>query len=146
MFLKKTYLNSAGGGKSLNLTHDVKRVLADSRMVHGHVNIISTQATAGVSLMENDLNLQQEFINSIKSQYDESNADSPARRSRTGADCYHHMAGLVGLSLVLPFENGQLVSSPFHDIVALDFEPVSGRREFIISVLGVAPQENQQGQ
>lgn len=58
-----------------------------------------------------------------------------ARRSGLSEAPFHCMAARFGLTLTIPFENGKLLSSVHQDILALDFEPKAGRREFVLSVL-----------
>lgn len=135
-YLHKAYLNSRGDHAPLIITHDVKRCLADSKILNGHVGILSTQGTVAVSLIENDLKIQKAFIELIQKQFEGASEDKVARRSGTGASLYHLMAQKVGLSVTLPMGGGRLLSSPFHDVVAFDFEPKSGRREFVITVVG----------
>lgn len=138
-YSSKAYLNATGSGQVLNLTHDVKRVLADSQLKSGLVNIVSMLGTTAIRLMENDPQLQKGYFELVqgtfKAQIDKKAAP---RRSGSGAGAYHYMAAMIGLSLTLPFAEGRLSASPFHDIVAFDFEPKSGRREFVITVLGDA--------
>jgi len=143
-FTSKAYLNS-GGQQILNLTHDVKRCLLDSTAVSGHINIVSPRATVGIALMENDAAVQKALLDSIINQFSgDEGEEKVARRSGAGAGLYHLMAGMCGLSLTVPFDSGKLISSPFHEIVALDFEKESGRREFILSVVGEGAPAKQQ--
>lgn len=135
-FTRKAYLNARGGPAVLVLTHDVKRCLDESKARKGQINILSTQGTTSVTLMENDRELQREYLQYIQGQFQGASRQGLSRRSRTGANCYHHMAAMVGLSLTLAFENGRLLMSPFHEILALDFEPRAGRREFVLTLLG----------
>lgn len=135
-YLHKAYLNARGGPSVLNLSHDVKRCLSDSQAKSGVIQILSTQGTTGVILMENDAELQKESLSYFQKQFEASSGNKVARKSRTGANCFHHMAALVGLSLTISFDGGRLLASPFHEILAFDFEPSPGRREFIITVIG----------
>jgi thiamine phosphate synthase YjbQ (UPF0047 family) len=134
----KAYLNASGQGQVLNLTHDVKRGLADAKIASGLVNILSMQATTSVLLIESDENLQKGLFEHTKALFPDAKGASPARRSGTGADRYHFMAASLGLSVTLPFTGGRLSGSSFQDIVAFDFEPKAGRREFVITIIGDA--------
>ncbi|EKD51974.1 MAG: hypothetical protein ACD_62C00148G0005 [uncultured bacterium] len=130
----KAYLNAPEGSAVLVLTHDVKRALSDSKASKGHVHITSTSGTTGIKLIENDSHLQKGYLTRIEKTFLDQPDNIVTRRSGTGPDKYHHMAVSCGLTLTLPFENGRLLSSPFHEVVALDFEPKAGRREFIITI------------
>lgn len=86
--------------------------------------------------MENDAALQKEFLQYVQKQFEGSSQDKVGRKSRTGPNHCHLMAALVGLSVTISFDQGRLLISPFHDILAFDFEPNSGRREFQITIVG----------
>lgn len=122
------------------LSHDVKRAVADSKTVSGLAHVLSTQGTTGLMILENDPALHKSAFDHMAQQFPDepTNAKPVSRRSFTGANCYHLRASVAGLSVVVPFESGKLLMSPFHEIVVFDFEPKAGRREFIISVLGGA--------
>lgn len=124
----------------LALSHDVKRAIADSKAGSGLAHVLSTQGTTGLMILENDPTLHKAaFDNMVRLFPDEPAGAKPvSRRSFTGANCFHLRASAAGLSVIVPFESGRLLMSPFHEIVVFDFEPKSGRREFIISVLGGA--------
>jgi thiamine phosphate synthase YjbQ (UPF0047 family) len=135
-YTHKAYLNAKGGPATLNLTHDVKRAIVDAKVKKGLILVLSTQGTAAVKLIENDAALQKEFLDHILKQFETGEAGDPKRRSHTGANCFHQMAASIGLTLSLAFDNGRLLTSAFHEIVAFDFEPKPGRREFLITILG----------
>lgn len=129
-------MNARGGPAVLILSHDVKRCLSDSQAKGGYIHIMSSQGTTAVTLMENDAELQKEYLSYIEKQFEASSRDKVARKSRTGPNCYHHMASLIGLGLTVGIDGGRLLTSPFHDVLAFDFEPTPGRREFVITIVG----------
>lgn len=135
-YLYKAYLTSREGAQILILTHDVKRCLVESKLQAGHINIVSTQATTAISLMENDPVLQGKYLKYLQKQFEADDHNKVARRSGAGLDRYHLMAAQVGLSITISIDQGRLLISPFHEIVAFDFEPQSGRREFIMTAVG----------
>ena len=135
-YTHKAYLNARGGPSVLTLTHDAKRCIADANAKAGFIHIISTCGTTGVKLMENDTKLHQEYLDSVQKMFAENDGSQVARRSGTGANKFQLMAAQCGLEITVPFEAGRLNSSPFQEILAFDFEPKSGRREFIMTIVG----------
>ncbi len=135
-FTHRAYLNAKGGGSILVLTHDVKRALTDSTIKKGLISIVSMGATTGVALMENDAAVWQERLKLLQKQFADVPNDKVARRSGLGGAQSQLMAAAVGLNVTLSFNDVRLIVSPFHEIVALDFEPKPGRREFVISIQG----------
>lgn len=142
----KAYVNSRGKGKVHVLSHDLKRFLRESKTTNGLLHVVSMHATVAICLLENESELQQELFKKTYLQYKNiENLSVLPRRSRTGDDCYHMMAAEYGLSLTLPVVQSNLAISPFHDVVAFDFEPSEGRREFQVTILGDNPPPAPQG-
>lgn len=134
MYVLKAYINATGDFRPYVLTHDVKRGLQESKGSSGLIQILSTQATTSVVLLENDVKLAQLFMEEQKRRFAQLLDQEVNRRSLTGPARYHFMAAQTGLSLILPFERQRLLVSVHHEIYALDFEPKAGRREFVIVV------------
>jgi thiamine phosphate synthase YjbQ (UPF0047 family) len=141
----KAYINATGGAKAYVLTHDVKRALSDAKAAAGLVNVLSTQGTTSILLLENDESVRAAYLDFAKKTFEHLPENKISRKTMTGADRYHLMATLSGLSLTVPFQAGRLLIHPQHEILAMDFEPKAGRREFIITVLPeVQPQAREQ--
>jgi thiamine phosphate synthase YjbQ (UPF0047 family) len=117
------------------LTQDLKRAIAESKSSQGLINVVSTQATTSLILLENDDNIKKELLEQLKGLFWEIPEKKVVRRSASGADKYHLMAAQTGLTLTLPFAEGRLLTNPQHEVFALDFEPRAGRREFVVAVL-----------
>ena len=137
-YSQKAYLNASGKVGIYTLMHDVKRSLADSKIPAGLVTILSSQATTSVILLENEDDIKQALITHVQAQFDSAVTAKPSttpRRSGSGPAAAHTMAALTGLTLTLPFVNGRLLTHLQHEVFALDYEPKSGRREFVITVM-----------
>lgn len=141
----KAYINATGRPAAYTLVHDIKRCLAESKAQAGLVSILSTQATTAVALIENDDAIKRELMAYAQKAFEHVPDKPAARRSGAGPDRYHLMAALTGLTLVLPFAAGRLMTNLQHDVVALDYEPKPGRREFLITVLPASAGQPQQG-
>lgn len=143
MHVHKAYLNATGKIATYTLTHDVKRAILDAKAAAGQVCVLSTLATTAVLLLENDDTIKKELMIHVEKMFESVSGKSVSRRSGSGPDKFHLMAALTGLTITLPFQQGRLLIHPQHEVLALDFEPKAGRREFIISVLpsggGAAP-------
>ncbi len=135
MSIYRAYLTANGGLKSYVLTHDVKKALATQTGKSGLAHIVSMGATTAVGLFENDPEVLAPLQQSIFALFQAHIKPAANRRSGLSAPAYHQMAGLMRLEVTVPFENGKLLTSPFQDVMALDFEPKPGRREFIITIV-----------
>ena len=139
MISRKAYLNATGEARAYLLSHDVRRVLREAKAPRGLVNILSTGATTGVSILERDEKIALKWVQHLYAQFQGLADETVSRPSLTGADKYHLMAAMVGLEVTLAFEQDRLLTSLQSEIYALDFEPRPGRREFVISVLPESP-------
>lgn len=137
-YSQKAYLNANGKANCYTLIHDIKRCLADSKIVAGLVTVLSMQATTAVLLLENEEDVKQALIQHVQAQISSVSVKPMAtpRRSGTGPAAWHVAAAqAAGLTLTLPFANGRLLTHPQHEVFALDYESKSGRREFVITVM-----------
>lgn len=140
MFSLRAYINATGAIQAYNLTHDLKRAITESKLSQGLINVISTQATTALILLENDDNIVRQLLEHLKGLFCELPEGKASRSSGSGADKYHLMAAQVGLALTVPFSEGRLLIGLRHAVFALDFEPKAGRREFVIGVLSAGGQ------
>ena len=133
MTIYRAYVTASGQLKSYVLTHDVKKNLQIFEGKTGHILITSLQATTAVLLAENDPEILTPYLQYTFSQFQNSPKVTKPRRSGLSGPAYHLMAALTGLTLAVPFENGKLLTSPHQEVMALDYEPKPGRREFLLS-------------
>lgn len=139
MYLKKFYVNSKAKPETHLITVEIKRALSESQAKNGLILVLVSGGTGGVTLLENDPKIREEFLAWIVAQAPETEGPRPQRRSGSGRLSCHLRAALVGSSLALPVEQGCLGISPWQEVVLFDFEDREGRREFIVQVLSENP-------
>jgi secondary thiamine-phosphate synthase enzyme len=120
--------------------HDVTRIVSDvidgSGLTAGIVNISVVGSTAGVTTIEfepgaiADLNRVFDALAPRDGDYD--------HHRRWGDDngSSHVRAALLGPSLTLPIVDGQVVLGTWQQIVLLEFDTRSRKREIVIQVIG----------
>lgn len=143
MSIYRAYWTATGSLKSYVLTHDVKKALATQTGKSGLVHVVSMGATTAVGLFENDPEILGPLQQSIFALFQSHIKPATSRRSGLSGPAYHLMAGFMRLAVTVPFENGKLLTSPFQDVMALDFEPKPGRREFVITIVNTSPEGKQ---
>lgn len=135
-FVKNFYVNSTAKTDIHLITHDVKRAVRESDCQDGMVLLLIPGATAGVTLLEEDPKIHQQYCQWVEEQIPESEGSRPNRRSGTGRISAHLRAALVGVQLAFPLERGKLMIGPWQEVVLMDFDDKVGRREFTIQVFG----------
>lgn len=120
----------------LNVTHDVARALRESQILNGLLTVYVPGSTAGVVILENDKVIHDEFKNMIASFVPESSGPRPSRRSGSGHLENHLRAALLHQSVSIPVKDGRLMTGPWQEVWAIDFDDKVGRRELLVHVMG----------
>jgi len=136
VFQKTFRLSTKGPCDVLDITERVARVIAESRLKQGVVNISGRGSTLGITTLEYepgcvaDLKRALEKIAPANSDY--------AHNARWGDDNgYAHLrSALMGTTKSFPLSNGQLGVGTWQQIVLCDFDNRAREREVTVTVVG----------
>ncbi len=136
VFQKTFRLSTKGHCDVLDITDRVARIIAESRLKQGVVNISGRGSTLGVTTIEYepgcvaDLKRALEKIAPANSDY--------AHNARWGDDNgYAHLrSALMGTTKSFPLSNGQLGVGTWQQIVLCDFDNRAREREVTVTVVG----------
>jgi len=129
-------LHTKGRGDTLDLTPRVAEILTQSRLKDGIVTVFVTGSTAGITTMEYEPNLVMDFNEMFQKLAPEG---VPYHHDNTWGDAngYAHVrASLLGASLVVPFEDGQMALGQWQQIVLVDFDERPRTRKVVVQVMG----------
>jgi len=129
-------LSTAGETDIVDITGRVEKLVADSGVSRGMVNVFVTGSTAGLTTIEyesglvHDLKEAMERIAPRKGNY--------AHDSRWGdGNGYAHIrASLMGPSLSVPLDGGRMMLGTWQQIVLVDFDNRRRDRTLAVTVLG----------
>jgi len=129
-------LSTAGETDIIDITGRVEKLVADSGVSRGMVNVFVTGSTAGLTTIEyesglvHDLKEAMERIAPRKGNY--------AHDSRWGdGNGYAHIrASLMGPSLSVPLDGGRMMLGTWQQIVLVDFDNRRRDRTLAVTVLG----------
>ncbi len=129
-------LSTAGETDIIDITGRVEKLVADSGVSRGMVNVFITGSTAGLTIIEyerglvHDLKEAMERIAPRKGNY--------AHDSRWGdGNGYAHIrASLMGASLSVPLDGGRMMLGTWQQIVLVDFDNRRRDRTLAVTVLG----------
>jgi len=129
-------LSTAGETDIIDITGRVEKLVADSGVSRGMVNVFITGSTAGLTTIEyesglvHDLKEAMERIAPRKGNY--------AHDSRWGdGNGYAHIrASLMGASLSVPLDGGRMMLGTWQQIVLVDFDNRRRDRTLAVTVLG----------
>jgi secondary thiamine-phosphate synthase enzyme len=129
-------LHTRGDGDIVDITREVAEAVAGSEINSGTVTVFIAGSTAGVTTVEYEPGLVADLQNfweriaprDIEYQHD--------RRWHDGNGHSHVRASLLGASLVVPFQKGQLILGTWQQIIVVDFDNRARSRQVVLQIMG----------
>jgi secondary thiamine-phosphate synthase enzyme len=133
---KKISLESKGHGDIIDITPEVQKQLAETKISEGTVTLFVTGSTAGITTIEFEPGLLADF----KSMWERTiPTDIPYQHDRAWGDGNGHShvrASLLGASLVIPFSRKSLALGTWQQIVVVDFDNRARSRQIVVQFMG----------
>ena len=137
MFQTTFSVSSKYEGDSIDITPYVKKVVRDSKVSEGIVNLFVQHSTAALTTIEFEPGVLSDLRQAL-SVLAPDNADyAHNTRWGDGNGRSHVKAALVGPSLTIPLKGGTLMCGAWQQIVLLEFDVNAGReRTIVCTVMG----------
>lgn len=129
-------LTSRGNGDIHDITDEVTEIVGRSGLTSGIVTVFCPSSTSGVTTIE----YESGCLDDLRRLFDEiiapdrSYAHDAAWGDGNGHS--HVRAALLKASLTIPFVNQRLTLGTWQQIVYVDFDNRSRRRELVVQVMG----------
>jgi len=129
-------LETKGHCDTVDITPQVARQVAESRVNSGTVTVFVAGSTAGVTTIEYEsgvvADLQRAWDRIVPTDitYDHD------QRWGDGNGYSHVRASLLGCSLVVPFADGRLTLGTWQQIVLVDFDNHPRSRQVVVQIMG----------
>jgi secondary thiamine-phosphate synthase enzyme len=132
MFRTILSVTSSREGDIINITPQVEKAVNESNVKTGLVHLFVQHSTAALTTIEFEPGVLADLARSL-SVLAPDNADY-AHNSRwgDGNGRSHVKAALVGPSITIPVENGQLLCGTWQQIVLLELDVNAGRKRTVI--------------
>jgi secondary thiamine-phosphate synthase enzyme len=132
MFRTILTVTSSREGDIINITPQVEKAVTESTVKTGLVHLFVQHSTAALTTIEYEPGVLKDLTRAL-SVLAPDNADY-AHNSRwgDGTGRSHVKAALVGPSITVPVENGQLVCGTWQQIVLLELDVNAGRKRTVI--------------
>ena len=120
----------------IDITGKVEAVLSESSFDEGNVLLFASGSTAGITTIEFEPGLLKDYpkffdrIAPVNINYEHDNT------WHDGNGHSHVRASLQGASLTVPFVNGSLTLGTWQQIIFVDFDNRSRRREVVVQLMG----------
>lgn len=129
-------INTRGNTDILDITEQVSRAVSESQLNDGVATIFTPSSTSGLTTIE----YESGCLSDLKRLFDE--IIDPGRhyahnaRWGDGNGHSHVRAALLGASFSIPFINSRLTLGTWQQIIFVDFDNRSRRRELVLQLIG----------
>lgn len=133
---KTITVNTKGHTQIVDLTEQLSSCLHESDLTSGNLNVFVSGSTAAVTTLEYEPGLLRDLpeifeqIAPVGKRYHHDDT------WHDGNGYAHIRASLLGPSLTVPFSNGKLLLGTWQQVVLIDFDNRSRKREIVVQLLG----------
>jgi secondary thiamine-phosphate synthase enzyme len=129
-------LSTRGNADMVDITEQVAACIRESGLKNGIVTVFCPSSTSGLTTIE----YEPGCLSDLRRLFDEIiNPDRPYAHDAAWGDGNGHAhvrAALLGASLTVPFANDRLTLGTWQQIIYVDFDNRSRRRELIVQIIG----------
>jgi len=129
-------ITTSGYNQILDITDRIKKFVTDKHLLNGHLLVFINGSTAAISTIEYEPGLIRDLPEMLENI---APADKEYHHDETWHDGngYAHLRStLIGCSLTVPVIAGQLKLGTWQQIVLIDFDNRSRKREVILQFVG----------
>lgn len=129
-------LETKGETDLIDITQRVENSVKDSGISSGIVTVFVPGSTAGVTTIEYESGAIRDFQRAVERITPKGIHYDHDARWGDGNGYSHVRAALLGASLTVPFSSSRLLLGTWQQIVLVDFDNRSRRRELILQIIG----------
>lgn len=129
-------LNTNGNADVLNITDQVSRIVGESDLKDGVVTIFTPSSTSGLTTIEYESGCLSDLRRLFDEIIDPNRQYAHNARWGDGNGHSHVRAALLGASFSVPFINRKMTLGTWQQIIFVDFDNRSRRRELIVQLMG----------
>lgn len=133
---ERVRVQTAGFADIVDITREVTEAVQRAGLRNGIVTVFVAGSTAGVTTVEYEDGLVRDLQEAFERMAPSDRPYHHDRRWGDGNGFSHVRASLLGPSLTVPVENGRLTLGTWQQIVLVDFDNRSRRRELVIQLMG----------
>lgn len=133
---KKIRFETKGEGDIIDLTGDFRRILQSTDIKNGLATLFVSGATGALTTIEYEPGLLNDFPKMLDKIAPKNVVYEHDKRWHDGNGHSHVRASLIGPSLTIPFNNQMPTLGTWQQIVFIELDIHSRRREIICQILG----------
>jgi secondary thiamine-phosphate synthase enzyme len=135
-YQREFQIHTSEHGQMHDLTDDVARVIAESRVRCGIAHIFNVGSTGAIGTIEFEPGLQEDLPAMLDKLLPPSRDYGHERAWHDGNGHSHLQATLLGPSLTVPIKDGKLVLGTWQQIFHLECDVKPRRRTIVITAMG----------
>ena len=135
-YQRQIELDTSGHSEMHDLTHEVGRIVAESRVRSGLVHIFNVGSTGAIGTIEFEPGLQQDLPAMLDILFPPSRDYGHERAWHDGNGHSHLQATLMGPGLTVPVTEGKLHLGTWQQIILLECDVRARQRNLVVTVLG----------
>ena len=138
MNIKTDYIpiSTKGFTDIIDITHQVADAVRKSEIKNGTVTVFISGSTAGITTIEYEPGLLKDLPEAFEKIAPENKRYHHDDTWHDGNGFAHVRAAMLGCSLSVPFEDSRLLLGTWQQIVVIDFDNRSRRREVVLQIMG----------
>lgn len=119
-----------------DITHEVQKIISDSGYLEGNALVFAPGSTAGITTIEYEPGLLKDYPDFFEKVIPSDITYHHDATWHDGNGHSHVRASLQGASFLVPFNAGRLLLGTWQQIIFVDFDNRSRRREVIVQLTG----------
>jgi len=129
-------ISTKGNCEMVDITDSVSKLISDNNFTEGNALVFAGGSTAGITTVEYEPGLLKDYskfferISPANINYEHDNT------WHDGNGHSHVRAAIQGASLTVPFSNGRMLLGTWQQIIFVDFDNRSRKREITIQITG----------
>lgn len=128
--------NTSGNADMIDITPQVSKRVSESGLENGVVTIFCPSSTSGLTTIEYESGCLSDLERLFNEIVDPNRNYAHNAKWGDGNGHSHLRAALLGPSLTVPFVSGRLTLGTWQQIIFVDFDNRSRRRELVLQVIG----------
>ena len=134
-FQRSFHVRTQAHNEVLDITDEVKQVVASSAITSGLCAVYTPHATAAITINENDdPNIGVDFLTALRKLVIEHDGWLHDRIDDNAAA--HIKSALIGPSETIPVADGRLVLGTWQNVFLCEFDGPRGERKVVVTVVG----------
>jgi secondary thiamine-phosphate synthase enzyme len=129
-------LDTKGTNDLVNITDDLAKILAASKLKNGQMSVFVVGSTAALTTFEYEPGLIQD-MQKLYEQIAPAHVSYYHDETWGDANGFSHVrAALQGPSITIPFENGKLILGTWQQVVLAEFDNRGRHRQVVVQLIG----------